>query len=1462
MAGSDIDLSVFDAPAKQSGDIDLSVFDSTPDAAQAEASIGGNHINGTLAKFFTKPIEGAGNMLMDMARTAGGAAAQTAQSVSHGDFMSPITALNRGFVSGGAGLIDTAGNALLGALGTEVDPATRASWQHQAESAGLPTKFDLTGAFNKMNQESDAGFAAKHPQPVWGAPQGGDTGDISNVGAFIGQLFGPGIGLAKQSAPAAVKIAEALATGEGYGVATDMANRYTGGAGQDIFSSLYEGLPMALVGGGLGAITHAGSTRRLGGIDVRNASEPGGMNPRDRMAQQIDAMFAEPGTAAELPSGRHGAEQDMLDQAWKNRFSNDTEGGWGEYAAQKRAQREDAATALMDAPPLPESLKDIQQRGHEKMRADDVARQVDNLFDMPAEAPGDPLQALKALLEEHAAPEAIPPAQDAVSALLAEHPAARIPRLDQMTDRLVPQPGESGTRNQPRSPADRIVEQYRMPSEPTPPALQGEFSKEALNEPSPPAELPPMVQMLLDAKADAGQPERLRGFNQYRRQVTESLKQPHEPAPPPAPERELTAPSQRDTLAAPPSWNDLTVGELKRPEYAHVPGKKAGIRKVPDVNKLEFVDKKGNVVRGSDGKLLHASYGDNNQVAGLSGPTARLLEHLKKQGFEPVTDVSANIQAKKGRDTTPPPRPLEPAIEPKAPAEVKQETAKAQPGEEQHRTGIDVPAHTDLEARGYESWKPARSEHKSIVDPIDADRRSARQAYIQQRFAELKADKPESARAIDGEKRADKKANPKSKDAQYGGRSETSEKYRAQFAREFDTQFNKQLDENPGGVKEWLAGHDKYKTQNAKKNTKIAKEEIDKKGIRGLLSDEKGGVDTGAFVNWFVDPIAQNHAAIGEKLKKVADNFDGELTPQALKRLAGMQTNSDIVRQYDPRLGETRNKFMADLDHASTDVEDPRTQAAKDAWHQVLKTGTPSDVLDARTNQYLQDFQRISGEFVDQHLKPRIDELKAAGVTEGLAGKGRLLRILQDDLHQLRGKPGEDSLAEKLMREARGGYFRAIFLGNHEVAGLHVIEAMTAGITHDPVAMTKGIGLATRALANKVAGKADVVYDFMTAHKSRGMETHLQDSEMGKTIPVLGTAVRAGTKINDAVMKKLEALPGGATAIDFIRAQLPEKAKIQTIRVAMAVKAAGDLKYPGGPETLMKDLLDSARHKAVAPSKQAVLDKARIQIYNDMNRLIMYSPLGFTEKTVFQRHGEMVKMLFPFTRSVVQQARLVHSFGEDLLKATGDAVKDPTDAKAYGRMMQAVGRTGAFIGITALFAGGKAIPREADDELRRLDPKAHKDLHEALDALHSLTGYGQTVEHLQPKLTAWHASANSRGGIFESVKKIAETMNSKKKTSTQKLRAATAGAAFFQIDSVMGLIGTQKAFSFFTKLGDGMSGHTTKYAFSEDERYLGKRRFKTDAMSEALDWFLPGVPDVVSKWIDQKQEADHRKHSR
>jgi hypothetical protein len=795
------------------------------------------------------------------------------------------------------------------------------------------------------------------------------------------------------------------------------------------------------------------------------------------------------------------------------------------------------------------------------------------------------------------------------------------------------------------------------------------------------------------------------------------------------------------------------------------------------------------------------------------------------------------------------------------------------------------------------SWKPQSPEHKAIVQgDIDTMRKDARNYYVKQRVSERGIEHPDIEERITKELAQSKKDNPT---AEYAA-SELSEKYRRHYLNEFDTAFNKQLDENPAGIREWLAKHDIYKRQhlakqyakNAKTSdemiAKIAKspdaplaerlaktagfdswhdfvkEEWGHAPIGGLLSEDK-----------FFDPIAKlvgEHVA-PEKIKAAMKHFEGEVSPQSLARMFGIQTNTDIVRQYDKPLHEKRIKTLADLDQVSVDVEDSRTQAGKDAWREAMKMApeeiVTSDKLTAlsdRQREYLVDFKRIADDFVDNTLKPRIKELEAVGHKAGWFGNDRLLRILKDDLQQLRPPATEDGLAMRLLREGRGGYYRSIFLGNQEIAGLHAIEAAAAGFAHDPVAAAEALKLFTRGQINKLAGKYDVAHDFVTAWKTRGMETHLQDSEVG-SVPVIGGAVKGIAKFNDSVVKQIEKLPAGATIVDALRAQLPEKAKIQIIRTAMAVRQAKEMNYPGGAEGLMSDLLMQARRKDIPASRQVMLDKVRINMFSDMNRLIMYSPLGFSERTLFQRHGDLVQMFFPFTRSVFQQARLVHSYGEDLINATNKLAKSPTDAAGWGEVAQVIQRSGTLLGILGIFAGAKALPKEADEWLRANGYKQErKMLHQALEGLHSLNPLGQRVEHVQPRLSAYDIAHNQP--MFESWIKQFNTAFDEKKKPEQRQKALLAIASLAQIDNVFGLFGTQKIHRFFRKMGEGFKGYSTRYAFSEPEgiggeqRMLGKRTFNTNALAEFFDWMIPGTPNKVSDFVEQKQEQDWRKRHR
>lgn len=610
---------------------------------------------------------------------------------------------------------------------------------------------------------------------------------------------------------------------------------------------------------------------------------------------------------------------------------------------------------------------------------------------------------------------------------------------------------------------------------------------------------------------------------------------------------------------------------------------------------------------------------------------------------------------------------------------------------------------------------------------------------------------------------------------------------------------------------------------------------------------------------------ASDKKSLLDKLKTIGEHVKD---PHLLERLMGVQTVSDVLKHDLPSV------YLEKIKHEAL-VTNNFANMSKEGLELIpyTRSATPEQILGGEgefakvgeaDRQKLANYKSLTNDYINNIIKPEIDKARVAGVTDRtIAGGGRTLRMLDEELQDATSRWQTDGMLGKILKDGRSGWYKSIFLGNQEVAGLHVIEALGAGLSHNFPAMVKAVH---SLLTDPVTRKYAQTFTTRGGTEARALESEhmtglgkFQQQITQKTDAFLNVAFKA----MDPLTQEIAGKKGGEFVGDAIRAQLPEQMKTQLLRVAMAFDQADNLNYPGGAKALMQDHMDMINHKALSPERETLSMKAQIGMIDNMKRLIMYAPPGMMEKTVFQRHGEMAKMLFPFTRSVIQQSRLLHSYGADFAKAVADK-NILAGAKAAGQLF-------TMLGVLSFFAGSAAIPKEVDNAMAQYAPQERDKLRGILDSIHALNPTGQKVEHVQPKLFAGsmvNLGSNNMGVVGGQINALKGFITKSKDPEVSRRKYAHAAAtlaAMMQLDSLAGgLVGNDKAVQLFDKLAQGLKGVTsTKAAYSSFGTKIGEgRRFKTDVFQEAWDWAVPGVRDDVAKFLDAEHDRHFQEHVR
>jgi hypothetical protein len=768
-------------------------------------------------------------------------------------------------------------------------------------------------------------------------------------------------------------------------------------------------------------------------------------------------------------------------------------------------------------------------------------------------------------------------------------------------------------------------------------------------------------------------------------------------------------------------------------------------------------------------------------------------------------------------------------------------------------------AHADVEGAVKPKWKPPRPD-LNLEGADNYQRTGAASNFIRAGFKRISQMDSELGKMYN-ESMTDWKSKGGKKLSE--GQIPIADSISAHLKTQFDEALNKVLlSEGVEGGKAWM---------------QRISQETDR-----FLKDESGSMssafESGTLLGDMLDSAgkALEKSAPGtlQSIQNATHGEDGRL----FSRLGGLETVTDAIKRYDKPFSEMRDNFRSKLKQIMAGSEDFTTEGQinarntalrMDKTHEILTSPELKDLSQSQ-RQTLYNAKQIFDTYVNQHLKPQIDKLEQEGIASGLSGKYRYRRMLEQDLEDLRPSAGSENY--QWLREARGGLHRSIFRGNWHTGWLHATEGTMAGVTHDPVAWTKTQGALIKTYTEAATGKANAVYDFLTSHHGApemdlisdtdlpGAKTSFASNPVGS---VITGAAKLNSKFSDSVVKTLESIkPGnvkvGKTFIDVARAQIPEKLKMQTLNLMTLIRHADMLEYPGGYEGLAKDYMAQARGKEIPGNRAMLLDKARINMFQDMNRIVLDAPQGWAEKTVFQRgipftqrgarkfSAEIGSLMFPFTRSVLQQSRMVASYADDAVSAIAAG-----DLKKAGYAASSL--TG-FLGLTAVAAGSAALPpqieamKDSDSEDIR---DAYQVIKQNVEFLHELSHNPVTIDHLKWKPTLLdimdHAGeSNFANSIQEATKRAFDP----KANDRQKMRAYLMMASLARLDNIGGLIGTNQAAALYKVLENSQTGTDQQFVF-KDRKPVAHANFDTDLGQGLQEYFTIGTPNEKAQWKQQ-----------
>jgi hypothetical protein len=548
-----------------------------------------------------------------------------------------------------------------------------------------------------------------------------------------------------------------------------------------------------------------------------------------------------------------------------------------------------------------------------------------------------------------------------------------------------------------------------------------------------------------------------------------------------------------------------------------------------------------------------------------------------------------------------------------------------------------------------------------------------------------------------------------------------------------------------------------------------------------------------------------------------------------VSRVTGSQLTSDIIRSgfdKDSRVfARKRDAYLAALRRSLSGLAD-LTEEQEEATRkmkpdEIMKT----PVLKGWTSMQRQKLALVTRQNTDylKLLTAEIERLKKLGAKnkglESIAGKNRYARALKIDKEDMtNSKVSEGGFFNEAVAKISGNLVGGISWGNYRMSTLHIAEAAVAFGSRHPKASVQALhGLATNS----------VYRDFAIANSPPGFFQRVLEGQ-----DKWGWQKKIDSMINGHIDKAIKSLPGGQVLYDTLSAQLPERAKLGLGATITAVHNAET--YPGGPTQYMKDWLANAKNNTpIPPQRQPMFAKVEIENFIEENKAIMFMPNGpIQERTMFQRHGALLKTLTPFLRAIVQQTRFFSGLIDDGIEAaaTGNKEKlaDSIKAILLGHVM--IG------GI----AGSHVLPNYVWSLLESIDKDDTEKLRSAIDDGQRVMSGGYQIQDFTVK---WFPYMNIHGMLLQEIVE-GELKNFNPKDKRAVINFVVNGLTIGIIGRI-GPEGTMNLAYMWERLRQGMAGFEDYKKYDQNvlmQKVMG-RPFATKLAEKKLPF------DVLQAWL-------------
>lgn len=345
--------------------------------------------------------------------------------------------------------------------------------------------------------------------------------------------------------------------------------------------------------------------------------------------------------------------------------------------------------------------------------------------------------------------------------------------------------------------------------------------------------------------------------------------------------------------------------------------------------------------------------------------------------------------------------------------------------------------------------------------------------------------------------------------------------------------------------------------------------------------------------------------------------------------------------------------------------------------------------------------------------EPYLDALKdAPEEPHMLSGRAEARRVLEHYVDEAYPNASGDRLdvAEAVSREATRGFFYSLFMGKWDTHWLHALEGVASGGSAGPVEFVKAIHL--------LASDERVRHFNEQFH---GPDAIFQiESDLGSSAETPWTkgARLLGEKVFKPYYDAVNASPTAQKVVQAIRGETIEKAfKSAPIRTQALIFEAQRLKMQ--PGELAHQLSEKMHGRGTMSDTEYINIMGNIASFCNDN--IGQNPMGMSNRNTMQRYRFLAWMQ-PFTTAINNQTyRLATHLDE-----AATAIK-------AGNMKAAATSLTSFVGMVAIlnaFGKGNAIPKEAEEILKRIDPTIYYDLRHLSDQL-SFFAHFRNVHHVQ-----------------------------------------------------------------------------------------------------------------------------------